>query len=1173
MKAKKIYRMKVFPILFSSIILFGTIKLAGDVKVYLDPRYSTEADGKDIQLTAESLIYPDFPKPKNHLPVLFIHGHHYGKNKDKNFLINWQQSVNGLPCFQETLELTENAWLGIEPYYIDLEDYEDADEKKNRSIKEDARKIKEAVELILLHQDDPAAKTKKVVIIAYGSGAVSARYFLKDLWENQNKRLAFHPVSEFIAISPPNHGLNATNDFIKTMGQDSLALQQLNNGCDENCNRFSDPRSHDFIEKLNGHAIQDTLMANYCGQIFDSEAPGSRRNNEPIENGILYVSFYARGNRDIVGGSDPSNDCQGRVLAKNLAPNAVNREIPGIPGNMSYPKIPGGDDKLAVHQNTVHMPEVICKALYTAVFHQAPPDELIFKGTDADEKNWKSPPIIPQLQMPEQKAGIVLLLDISGSMSRLLPLAKRAVEPFLKLLNDYCYGNCKSNFGISVFPPLPWSFLNQKECNGQVIHPMTLVTETSVDNAIKTVNCLQAQGNTPLLNGIDTAVQLFDQENRKAIILLSDGIHNCPGAVNSHDAAVNVNDCIKNLNEKQVTLYSIACGQDLQLNHQLLRRLAEERKENLKGTFIQAMDSPINPYNYNYNDIENHGGWHPGTALNKAFKSIFTDLLKLEEVTDQVNIIKAEETKTFEVKVNEYDRKISFVLSWVTPQKGRLGLSIKTPDGKTIPNGSDGLNVHVHQGETYTIITTDEHFLKQPGKVEAAPWKVKIDAPGLKHGEQEYYQSSVIMDSALKMRTGFDKPFYETGDTITFFAAITEGKNKRPKTGLTDVFVTVTRPGEGLGNWFASNKVSAEALESIPETIANDGISMLHRKAILLTQKRKAAVFQKTSSKDVQLPLYDDGTHGDKKKGDGIYTNQYKYKETLNEGTYSFQFHASGYGDGDPFEREKTVQKYLAVKPDPDPEFSRLRIEWRDMFQDERVEYLYNVESVPKDRFGNYMGPGHRVDVKIVYNKYKYGYEGDNNHLIPLKDNLDGTYSGEIRISRSGFKTGVRLVFFIDGKTFTTVEKIPGFKKRSLGIYAGTGIPTYSFNRTHNPAINLGCHLGFRFAPQFSLIGLVGYNRFGSSSSVMDDTLWWNISGNLKSEIVKDPFRIYVNVGPGIYISKTGALKKGFNVGAGAAYSLTSKYIMEIGADFHRVYIKGLDPSFLVTYARLVYRF
>jgi hypothetical protein len=426
------------------------------------------------------------------------------------------------------------------------------------------------------------------------------------------------------------------------------------------------------------------------------------------------------------------------------------------------------------------------------------------------------------------------------------------------------------------------------------------------------------------------------------------------------------------------------------------------------------------------------------------------------------------------------------------------------------------------------------------------------------------------MDSALKMRTGFDKSFYETGDTITFSAAITEGNDERPKTGLTDVFVMVTRPGEGPGNWYASNKVSAEALASIPETIADDRISMLHRKALFLTQKhKKPVVFQRTRQKSLQLHLYDDGTHGDKKRGDGVYTNQ--YKETIKEGTYSFHFHASGNEDGEPFEREKTVQKYVAIKPDPDPEYSRLRIEWYDLFRDERVEYLYDVGLVPKDRFGNYMGPGHRVDVKIVYNNDKY--KGNGNHLIPLKDNLDGTYTGEIRISRSGFKTGVRLVFFIDGKTFTTVEKIPGFKKRSLGIYAGIGIPTYSFNRTHNPAINIGCHIGYRIAPQFSLIGLVGYNRFGSGSPETEDTLWWNISGNLKSEIVKDPFRVYINVGPGIYISKTGAVKRGFNVGAGAAYSLTSKYIIEIGADFHRVYIEGIDPHFLVTYARLVYRF
>jgi hypothetical protein len=207
------------------------------------------------------------------------------------------------------------------------------------------------------------------------------------------------------------------------------------------------------------------------------------------------------------------------------------------------------------------------------------------------------------------------------------------------------------------------------------------------------------------------------------------------------------------------------------------------------------------------------------------------------------------------------------------------------------------------------------------------------------------------------------------------------------------------------------------------------------------------------------------------------------------------------------------------------------------------------------------------VEVTIAYKDNE-----NSRQSFRLKDHLDGTYKGEIKISRAGFKSGVRLVFTIDGKPFTIAAKIPGFKKWSLGIYAGTGIPIYSFKRNHNPGINFGCNVLYHLAPKFSLAGFLGYNDFKSRSSSTGDTRWWNISANLKSEIMKNPFRVYVNAGAGIYIPKTGDMKQGFNFGAGAAYSLKSNYAIELGADFHLVNTIGINSSFLVTYARLVYR-
>jgi hypothetical protein len=1135
---------------FALLFAFLSINTRADVRVYLDPRYST--DGTDVELTMDSLMDPNFPGPKNNLPVLFVHGHNFAAGK--NYKKNWQQSLNGLPSFHETLELEQNNGLGIESYYIDLEDYKNANEKKNRTIEEDAEKIKEAVELVLLHQGDPGAQSKKVVIIAFSRGTVSTRYYLKTLWENQKRQLDFHPVSEFIAISPPNHGIN----FASAAIADNLALKQINNGYWKNCERrFFDSQSHDFIENLNGHDIEDTIAANYCGQIFESEAPGARRNNEPIEKGILYVTLYARGNRDLVGGGTPSEDCQGRVLAKYLSPYAENREVPGIDNDENYPEIPGGNNKIDVHQNTVHMPEVICKALYTAVNHQAPPNELQFDTANVNNRN--SVPIIPGLQSPRQEAGVVLLFDISGSMSwghdgsrgvdedrQRINLAKKAVEPFIILANLYL--NRKVNLGIAGFPPFHWSL--PKDGNGQVISPMTLLTGNNEEDAIRTINCLKGNGNTPLLNGIDTAMQMFANESRKAIILLSDGYHNCPKIVNTEDNAV-INR-IKNLDNKEIIVYTIGFGQQVEVDHRLLRKLAEKRKESLQGTFTQVIDAGFNP--------DNPDIWDPGTALIDTYKTIFTDAFGLEAAIDSMGVIKAGETITPLVKVNKHDRKISFLLSWVTPQKERLSLTIKASDGRDVPG--EGPGVRVLNGVTYTIITVDEGFLELPDKVSSRPWKIVIDASGLQDGETENFQYSVIIDSTLKMKTGFDRPTYETGDVITFTAAVTEAGHV--KTGLTDVTVRITRPEDGPGNWYVLNKVSAGELAVIPGKIGDENITPLYRKRVFLRDKHKTVIPGR--SQPVTLQLYDDGTHGDAKSSDGIYTNQ--YRDTIKEGTYCFKFRAAG-DKGGMFERETAVQKYVTVKADPG--YSSLDIQWIDMDSGEgnQVQYFYDIALVPRDCHGNYVGPGHTVAAVVVYTN-----EDHRNQFFRLEDGLDGTYKGNVNILRSGLDAGAKLVFSIDGKTLTAVEKIPRFNKWALGVYTGVGIPIRTFAANYDPGFCSGGHIGYYFSPSFSIVGLVGYNVFKAGSVLAaNDMHWWNISCNIKSEILTRPFRFFVNAGPGIYIPKTGSLEQGFNAGAGISYLFASRWSLELGTDYHRIFTKGFDTAFFLTHARLIYRF
>ena len=357
----------IFLVAFWVALRVSTVWAQAEVYLYVD------LDGDGVK--EETTLNAATPALQGKIPVLFVHGHNLISPDDADFSFrkNWQDSHDGLPSFRQALELPENAWLDIEPYYIRFQD-------QDRSIVEDAREIGWAVEHIL-HRHDPnhvpftsnPSMNVKVAIIGYSKGTISSRLYLKSLHEQQYDlpapRPGFNPVTEFIAIAPPNHGLRA--GIVTAF---SLALKQLNNGYRDDCSPYilDQAASQDFIENLNGHAIEDSKPPpsaglNWSPGTYPTEARGSRSNSSTSSAGTLYVALYANSDvnnvaRDFVGGHYPSNDCQGRVLARNLAPDAENIEVSAIPGQ----------NPTEVHINTIHTPEVICLALYAVAYHRIP---------------------------------------------------------------------------------------------------------------------------------------------------------------------------------------------------------------------------------------------------------------------------------------------------------------------------------------------------------------------------------------------------------------------------------------------------------------------------------------------------------------------------------------------------------------------------------------------------------------------------------------------------------------------------------------------------------------------------------------------------------------------------------------------------------------------------------
>jgi hypothetical protein len=185
-------------------------------------------------------------------------------------------------------------------------------------------------------------------------------------------------VSEFVALASPNHGIaSAFLVGCDDVNQPDRIARQLCAGrtatvasalASCGCGfvtppAFSTNQAGDdtFLAALNGHPLAETCQATPAAP---SEAPGSR---PTTAGGVLYASFYAEGNADVlVGGHTQERDCLGRRLARNLAPDAVNREIAGVPG---------GNLNLDTHANFPHHWPTICMALRTVADHQVPADQ------------------------------------------------------------------------------------------------------------------------------------------------------------------------------------------------------------------------------------------------------------------------------------------------------------------------------------------------------------------------------------------------------------------------------------------------------------------------------------------------------------------------------------------------------------------------------------------------------------------------------------------------------------------------------------------------------------------------------------------------------------------------------------------------------------------------------
>jgi hypothetical protein len=571
------------------------------------------------------------------------------------------------------------------------------------------------------------------------------------------------------------------------------------------CSPFAGGTS-DFIQNLNNHDIHDSEVLS-PGENYVDEAPGSRADTDqsgvrtPTSDGALYVTIFADGNRDLVGGDTPSNDCQGRRLASNLSPNAVNIPVAAIPG---------GNDATLVHENAVHTPEVMCLALSAAAHHRSP------RGLTCSMVNGL--PVIP-------RAAAILTLDFSGSMSvsacptcgnsTRADVLKQAVELFVQLWS--AMGASSDRLGVTYFS----TNVNQFNLAGETLPLLS----AAANQVVTDVNGQTPFGLTAIGGGLQRSIETLnavDNVPLRRVILFTDGMQNVNPMVRSAgNQLVIENEAGRQNSNVTPTTPPIVLGPSLGIAVDTIGVGADP-------SFVALL-----------NDIAGATGGHAlqTTAPDNDLRQFFIEQLinALRGFSPQLvsyrhgTLSRSGRTEAFAIEKGA--RKLVLKVSW------------KRGDSLDFAVMKDGVDVtsagRVIKGDFYKIFVVDAgNRIKDSG----GAWQVRIKG---KAGAA--YEAAAIVDtSKLKYQAVFDRQA-RVGSPLDLIVRLS-GAGSR----IARVTVTLLKPAKSVESILAGMR--ARNLREF-----EPGMSISDRKLLSISQDAKAAAALKPIKQTLTLRGNDKG--------------------------------------------------------------------------------------------------------------------------------------------------------------------------------------------------------------------------------------------------------------------------------------------------------------------------
>ncbi len=711
-------------------------------------------------------------------------------------------------------------------------------------------------------------------------------------------------------------------------------------------------------------------------------------------------------------------------------------------------------------------------------------------------------------------SDVVILHDVSGSMSGQLAVAKQRAKMFVDLLNagdrvgvvafssQFAPADAKA-LGCSV----PGSLQSCIFSIGSV-HP----NDPAKIDAKAAVNAFVASGMTPMGEGVQLGQQVLNavptalRNPNRAIVMLTDGKENW-GADRLKDPPSY--PIIAGLNSDSIGLYPLWFGPTSDWGKALLQeidmqtsrgKLVEQPTDDLKLAEAYLMIRGI----LTSDDVYSI---HRGTVGDGFQGTIFVDPIT---------------------------RELILTTAWSSFRRD-LAIEVQPPGSQAwLP--AESLAGSTSRDQLYVV-----HRFQSP---PTGLWRYRL-AYG-QSGElllsrrqtsDEYVLSALADQVEVLMQSSLEASSLRAGEPIVINAKLSRAGE--PVSGAV-VRATVEVPDQALGTLLHKYRAQFKtpthpgSNPDVPRAAGIRGeLSQLLGRDTLFEFDRNTVLLADSD-------------------GDGVYSGA--FSDTKVAGTYRITIVAESTdgADEDGFRREHRHAAVVSLGPIDDRR-SEVTLSALDQIGRDGNS-LWKVTVIPADIYGNFADPGYSADIQVT--------STGGGWVDELADNDDGSYVRLLELP-AGDRAQIAVTAFGTklGEVDTGTRRGGRVSSRkSYSLHAGGLFPSGAVDDVLESGPSFAVDFGYHLRPQMSLLAVAGWHSlsrdFGSGSETI-----LQLSVNLRQRLTNAQLSPYAQFGPGVY-RVFGDWEPGINLGIGATYQATANIDLEGGIDHHNIFLSGEDARF-----------